>query len=112
MKRASLVIAFIALIALLVSCSAKEYESFQELNDGSRLQRGDISYSFYGPLPSDLRIGKQIGIIDNDKKHKVFELKGYSSDEWIVEYYDVIMSVYTVYKADTVTDIPDELKNE
>jgi hypothetical protein len=32
-------------------------------------------------LPEDSLKGKQIGIIDGDKKHKVFELKGYSSDE-------------------------------
>ena len=61
-------------------------------------------------MPEDSLKGKLIGIIDGDKKHKVFELKGYSSDEWIIEYYDVMMSAYNLYKADTVTKIPDELK--
>jgi len=92
------------------SCTSKEYENFQELNNGSKLQRGSITYSFYGALPNNSLIGKQIGIINGDKKHKVFEVKGYSSYEWIIEYYDVIMSVYSLYKADTVTEIPDELK--
>lgn len=61
-------------------------------------------------MPKDSLRGKQIGIVDCDKKHKVFEVRGFSSDEWIIEYYDVIMSVYSVYKAETVTEIPDELK--
>lgn len=55
---------------------------------------------------------RQIGIVDGDKRHKVFEVKGYSSDAWIIEHYDVIMSVYALYKADTVTEIPDELQLE
>lgn len=97
-------------MTLFSSCTAKEYENFQELNSGSKLQRGSILYTFYSALPKDSLRGKQIGIVDGDKKHKVFEVKGFSSDEWIIEYYDVIMSVYNLYKADTVTEIPEELK--
>jgi len=100
----------ILLLAFFPACTAKDYENFQELDSGSRLQRGDITYSFYSALPKDSLRGKQIGIVNGDEKHKVFEVKGYSSDEWIIEYYDVIMSVYNLYKADTVTEIPDELK--
>jgi len=100
----------ISLITFFSSCAAKEYKNFQELNSGSKLQRGSIIYSFYSALSRDSLRGKQIGIVDGDKKHKVFEVKGFSSEEWIIEYYDVIMSVYNLYKADTVTEIPDELK--
>lgn len=100
----------ILLMALFTSCTNKEYENFQELNSGSKLQRGSVIYTFYSALPKDSLRGKQIGIVDGDKKHKVFEVKGFSSDEWIIEYYDVIMSVYNLYKADTVTEIPEELK--
>jgi hypothetical protein len=110
MKKLSLLLSVIALIVFFTSCAAKEYDSYNELDDGSRLQRGDIVYSFYGALPEDSPIGNQIGIIDGDEKHKVFEVKGFSSDQWIIEYYDVIMSVYDVYKADSVKEIPDELK--
>ena len=110
MKRLSILLAVMVLVAFLASCAAKNYEDYQELENGSRLQRGDITYSFYGPLPKDSLRGKQIGIIDGDKKHKVFEVNGFSSDEWIIEYYDVIMSVYSVYKADTVNETPEELK--
>lgn len=110
MKKLSLLLAIIALITFLMSCTTKEYESFQELNNGSSIQRGSITYSFYSSLPKDSLIGKQIGIVDGDKKYKVFEVKGYSSDEWVIEYYDVIMSIYNLYKADAVTEIPNELK--
>lgn len=97
-------------MTLFPSCTDKGYENFQELNSGAKLQRGSIIYTFYSALPKDSLRGKQIGIVDSDKMHKVFEVKGFSSDEWIIEYYDVIMSVYNLYKADTVTEIPDELK--
>ena len=110
MKKLYLLLASIALMTFFASYTVKEYDSFQELNNGSRLQRGSIIYSFYSALPSDSLRGKKIGIVNGDKKHKVFEIKGFSSDEWVIEYYDVIMSVYSVYKADTVTEIPDELK--
>ncbi|OPZ89365.1 MAG: hypothetical protein BWY74_02753 [Firmicutes bacterium ADurb.Bin419] len=110
MKKLSMLLVIIALVTFFTSCTTKEYESFNELNNGSSLQRGSINYSFYSALPKDSLRGKQIGIVDGDKKHKVFEVKGFSSDEWIIEYYDVEMSVYSVYKADTVNEIPDELK--
>ena len=112
MKKLFLLSAILVIITLFSSCTvhAKEYERFQELNNGSQLQRGSITYSFYAASPKDSLRGEQIGIIDGDEKHQVFAVKGYSSDEWIIEYYDVIMSVYNLYKADTVTEIPDDLK--
>jgi hypothetical protein len=51
---------------------------------------------------------KQIGIIDNDNKEKVYSVRGYSSKEWLIQHYDVIMSTYDLYKADSVNDIPKE----
>ena len=112
MKKLSLLLAVMVFIACFTSCAAREYESYQELDNGSRLQRGDVVYSFYGALPKDSLRGRQIGIVAGDKKHKVFEVAGFPSDEWIIEYYDVMMSVYSLYKADAVTEIPDELKSE
>ena len=109
-KKLSLLLGIIVLMTFFIACTSKKYDSFQELNNGSGLQRGKITYSFYSALSTDSIRGKQIGIVDGDKKHKVFEIKGFSSDDWVIEYYDVIMSVYSVHKADTVTKIPDELK--
>ncbi|MGI6562995.1 MAG: hypothetical protein ACOX3Q_10585 [Clostridia bacterium] len=107
MKKFALLLVIVMLTVLFSSCS-KEYMEFEELNDGSKLKYGNTVYVFYGALPKASLKGKQIGIIGGDKKHKVFEVKGYSSDEWIIEYYDVIMSVYSLYKAESVTDIPED----
>lgn len=110
MKKLAFFLATIALMVFFTSCAAKAYDRYEELENGSKLKRGDITYSFYAALPRDSLRGKQIGIIGEDKKHQVFEVKGYSSDQWVIEYYDVLMSVYSIYKADTVNEIPDELK--
>lgn len=110
MKKLSLLLVIIALMTFFIACTTKKYDSFQELNNGSGLQKGKITYSFYSALSTDSLRGKQIGIVDGDKKHKIFEIKGFSSDDWVIEYYDVMMSVYSVYKADAVTEIPKELK--
>lgn len=109
-KKLSLGLTVLISALFLVSCTTKTYEDYQGFQNGSVLQRGKLTYTFHGPLPDDSLRGKQIGIVDGDKKDKVYELKGFSADEWIIEYYDVVMSVYTVYKADTVTEIPDVLK--
>lgn len=110
MKKLSLWLTVLISVLFLMACTAKTYEDFQGFQNGSILQRGSITYSFYGPLPEDSLRGKQNGIVDGDKKDKVYELKGLSPEEWLIEYYDVAMSVYSVYKADTVTKIPDILK--
>lgn len=110
MKKMSLLLVIIALLTFITSCTTKEYDSFQELSNGSSLKQGSIIYTFYSALPKDSLRGEQIGLVDDNKKHKVYGVKGFSSDEWIIEYYDVIMSVYCLYKADTVTEIPDEFK--
>lgn len=110
MKKLSLWLTVLISVLFLMSCTEKTYENYQEFQNGSVLKRGSITYSFYGPLPDDALRGMQIGIVDGDKKDKVYELKGLSSGDWIIEYYDVDMSIYAVYKADTVTEIPDALK--
>ena len=111
MKKLSLALVLIMLFAFLVSCSPqKKYENFEEFNSGSVLKRGEITYIFFDALPNTSIKGEQIGVIDGDKTHKVYSVKGYSSDEWVIEYYDVIMSTYSLYKSDAVTEIPEELQ--
>ena len=109
-KKLSIWLTVLISALFLISCTAKTYEDYQGFQNGSILKRGSITYAFHGPLPDDSLRGKQIGIVDGDKKDKIFELKGLSTDEWIIEYYDVEMSVYTVFKADSVIEIPDVLK--
>lgn len=110
MKKSSLWLTVLTSVLLLASCRVTTYEDYQGLQNGSILQRGSITYTFHGPLPDDSLRGKQVGIVDGDRKDKVYEVEGLSQKEWIIQYSDVEMSIYTVYKADSVTEIPDVLK--
>ncbi|MEK4140390.1 MULTISPECIES: hypothetical protein [Paenibacillus] len=71
----------------------------------AKIKRGAITYSLFGSGVGLLK-GQQIGIVDGDKLDKIYILQGYSPDEWLIEYYDVLMSNYDLLKADHVTDIP------
>lgn len=110
LNKLGILLAAVLLAALLASCAAPVYNDYQELNNGVNLQHNDVTYSFYCALPKDELRGKQIGIIGGNRDHKVFEMAGYPPDDWVIEYLDVFMSIYTVYKADTVSEIPEELK--
>ena len=64
-----------------------------------------------GMFAFDKFIGNQIGIrkMETPPPTKIYEIKGYNSKEWIVEYDDVIMGGNMILKAVGVTDIPPEL---
>lgn len=57
-------------------------------------------------------LNEQFGTVDGDKLAKIFKVKGYDREEWIIEYYDVPMSTFTLWKANTVMEIPDEFRIE
>ncbi|MDR3295372.1 MAG: M56 family metallopeptidase [Clostridiales Family XIII bacterium] len=69
---------------------------------------GDIIYSSYSENPDDGEVsskllGKHIGYAwdsEHRYKYKIFEYKGYAPEEYIVVYYDIIMSSYMLYRAD------------
>lgn len=71
---------------------------------------GDRTYVPYGPSVGYGERGKQIGILDGDQDNRVYELKGYPAEEWIVNAfpYDAAM----LYKEIDVTDIPDGWESE
>ena len=71
---------------------------------------GDKTYVPYGALSAYGERGKQIGVVDGDKDDRVYELKGYSFDEWIVNSFphDAAMLLREV----NVTDIPDGWQSE
>ncbi|MCM1143429.1 MAG: hypothetical protein NC318_05605 [Blautia sp.] len=55
----------------------------------------------------------QIGIVDDDEDNRVYEYKGYSSDEWIVNsYISGLMDGCMLYKEISVSNIPDGLESE
>ncbi|MDR1679912.1 MAG: hypothetical protein LBR81_09090 [Prevotellaceae bacterium] len=57
-------------------------------------------------------IGNQIGIrkLETPPPIKIYEIRGYNSKEWIVEYDDILMGGNMIFKAVEVTDIPPELE--
>ncbi|MBD5522072.1 MAG: hypothetical protein HDR03_12790 [Lachnospiraceae bacterium] len=62
---------------------------------------------------SEKNRGKQIGIVDDDEDNRIYEYKGYSSDEWIVNsYISGLMDGSMLYKEINVSDIPDGLESE
>lgn len=71
---------------------------------------GDKTYVPYGALSDYGERGKQIGIVDGNKDNKVYECKGFSADEWIVESlpHDGAM----LWREINVTDIPDGWQSE
>ena len=111
MKKLCFLFIALVLLAFVAACSSsKEYANFEELGNGAVLKYGDITYTFFGVLNEPLIKGKQFGIVAGDKKHKIYEVSGFPTREWVIEYLDVIMSTYSLYKADNVSEIPDEMR--
>ena len=69
-----------------------------------------ITYRPYGVFPTKDFQGDQIGIRQGDPDSKIYQVKGYETSEWIIEYLDVIMGGHMIFKSTTVTEIPAELK--
>ncbi|MCM1025963.1 MAG: hypothetical protein NC432_05980 [Roseburia sp.] len=64
----------------------------------------DKIYVPYGALAAYGDRGNQIGIVDGDKNHRVYECKGYSADEWIAAAFSHDAAM--LYREIDVTDIP------
>ena len=65
----------------------------------------------FGIIPDKSLRGNQIGIRESVPQSKICEVKGYPSNEWIIEYLDVFMGGGDMlFKATRTTDIPSELK--
>lgn len=74
------------------------------------LNHDGIVYRPYGVVPDTSLRGTQIGIRKDDPQSRICEVKGYSSDEWLIEYLDVFMGGGDmIYKAVGIT-VPAELE--
>ena len=111
------ILAFAVLVALAVSlcaCSVQNTDLAHMTTghgDGyATVVWGDKTYVPYGALSAYGKRGKQIGIVDGDKDHKVYECKGYHPDEWIVTAlpYDTAM----LMRESNVTAIPEGWQSE
>lgn len=112
MKKMLSVLIVIITVISLCSCSKQDLEDMTSgTGDGyATIIWGDKTYVPYGALSAYGEHGKQIGIVDGDKDNRVYELKGYSVDEWIVNSFphDAAMLLREI----NVTDIPDGWQSE
>lgn len=113
MKKSIAAIISFLIILSLSACSRQE----QELADMTTLDCGGYTAivwdkNTYVPYCAIQRgdCGKQIGIVNSDKDDRVYEYKGYSSDEWIINAYT--MDGAMLYREINVTDIPEGLQSE
>lgn len=112
-KRIGYGIVALLVIALLAACSCfKEYENMSTVSDSetAAITRSDETYLFHGFVNGGELTGEQIGILDGDKNHKVYLVKGYSRDDWLISELDVVMDrgIYSLYRAAHVDDIPED----
>lgn len=112
MKRTLPMLIIAAMVICLFSCSARDLADMRVsvTDDYAAVVWDGRTYVPYGALAAYGDRGKQIGIVDGDKKHKVYECKGYSSDEWIVTAlpHDPAMLLREI----NVEDIPDGWRSE
>ena len=114
----------ISLILILTACendvSFDDYPVYDvtinnELNC-VELNYNGIVYRPYGIFNNNSFRGNLIGVrsdreSDTDPYGKIYEVKGYDSNEWIADCSDGFMSGGDVlYKAVDITDIPEELQ--
>jgi len=104
-------------VSLFLSCKPndnKEYPVYlisvnNDLNC-VELTHNNITYRPFGVLLNNKLKGIQIGVRENSPNSKIYEINGYSSNEWIVEYLEVLMGSNMILKAVNVKNIPQELE--
>ena len=114
MKR--IIFPLLMIVALTVSlCACSKQGTAEELEDMTTVS-GDgyvaIAWdkNLYVPYcaVSKSDLGKQIGIVDGDKDDRVYEYKGYSTNEWLINMYESgLMDSAMLYREINVTDIPE-----
>jgi hypothetical protein len=110
------------LILNLTDCDPGEkptsYPQYIEITNNelgvAELHYNGIVYRPFGSFTTneqiDKYVGDQIGVRDTSEDFKIYTINGYNSDEWIVNYLDVIMGGNIIYKAVEVTEIPADLE--
>jgi hypothetical protein len=105
----------LVIACLLFSLSACSKQNLEEMTSGmgdgyATIVWGDKTYVPYGALSEYGDKGEQIGIVDGDKDDKVYECKGYSVDQWIVNAYSNDSAM--LYREVGVADIPEGWESE
>lgn len=109
-KMLSVLIAVIAVLTLC-SCSNQALANMTTAENGeyAAIVWEDRTYVPYCAISKRDR-GQKIGIVDGDKDDQVWEYKGHSVNEWIINSY--VMDSAMLYKERNVTDIPEGLQSE
>lgn len=114
MKRILSMLLISMMLVSLSACSKQEFADMttQVNEDYSAIVSEDKVYVPYCAV-SKTACGKQIGIVDGDKDNRVYEYKGYSADEWVVNSYVThLMDGAMLYREVNVADIPEGLQSE
>ncbi len=111
MKRISSMFLIAVMMFSLCACSEQKLADMTtEIQDGyTAIVWEDKTYVPYCAI-SKTDCGEQIGIVDGDKYDRVYEYKGYSTDEWIINSY--VMDSAMLHREINVTNIPDGLQSE
>lgn len=104
------------LLCSLGACGQGKSENMQSMNrieteEGNFITWNGKKYVDYGVIDNDER-GKQIGIVNGDKKDQIYEVKGHSTDQWLISFYHSgEMDNSILMKEEAVTEIPKDLQS-
>ncbi len=110
-----MIISMLLISVILVSlCACSKQEEMAEMTTQAHEDYSAIVWENKVYVPycavSKAACGKQIGTVDGDQDDRVYEYKGYSADEWIVNAY--VMDSAMLCRELNVTNIPDGLQSE
>lgn len=114
MKLYNVIYLCIIISATFCACGTKQDLADMNTKEGDgyvAISWNDKTYVPYCAFSKN-KCGRQIGIVDGDEDDKVFEYNGYSSDEWIINYYANNMDTVMLLREINVTDIPDGMQSE
>ncbi len=111
MKKTVSVLIAVTAVVTLCSCSNQALVNMTTAENGdyTAIVWEDRTYVPYCAI-SKHDCGQQIGIVNGDKDDRVWEYKGHSANEWIINAY--AMDSAMLCKERTVTDIPEGLQSE
>ena len=108
----AIIISVIAIVISLSGCTASkdlaDMTSYSTEGSGGNnvIEWNGVQYYAFG-IGVERLMGEQIGIVNGDKNHRVYAVKDYSSDEWIIEkYHTGEMDVAMLWIEKSVESIP------
>lgn len=116
MKRMVYLLVLFLFTISLCSCGqkTKQLENMSTLDTGKYMAIvwGDKTYVPFCAIPNSDR-GEKIGIVNSDENDQVYEYKGYSTDKWVVSFYNSgEMDSSMLMRELNVKEIPKGLESE